>query len=309
MATTAPPLQTQCRRPKPGLELPSRDDICFRHPGYSQNSLLIALPRVDSTRSISPYGLHHRTALLACQIIARNAFANSYLSLDKGVNSKSRLLYPIVPSFQDWEFPHDRIPDYLVCGITIAGYAVEEAHLVPKEEKRWYQENEMRTYTMGDINNQGNLLPMRKDIHYWFNTRWFIIVPKIVTIDSSLQLSLQYVTHIISGPAAELWPTYHNTLVESLHFRSRAYLFARFACAILFQAKLFVTAGQDRQVIQVSRDKFGNVEYKTKYCTGEDLENAYGGGGSKTATPRTLEVELRTALRQIIPQQGVASED
>ncbi|KAK0713847.1 hypothetical protein B0T26DRAFT_742347 [Lasiosphaeria miniovina] len=316
------------------------------------------------------------TALLACQIIAGNAFANSYLSLDKAGQQQEyyfivqgSVLYPIVPSFQDWEFLHGRIPDWwpstnadlittLTCGITNAGYAVEEAYLVPKEEKRWYQENVMRTYGTGDINNQGNLLPMRKDLHYYpFNARWFIIIPKV--------------------------PTCHNTLVESLHFKSRAYLFARFAWAILFRANLFVIAGQDRQIIQVSRDKSSNVEYKTKYCTGEDLENAYGGGGSKTATPLhprknrsgqgsakesedsftessgdsdtnmddmdwrergrhrrqesseetapdiiprqksseetapntkvhlepALEVELRTALRQIIPQQGVASED
>jgi hypothetical protein len=29
------------------------------------------------------YGVHHRTALLACQIIAGNAFHNSFLALDR----------------------------------------------------------------------------------------------------------------------------------------------------------------------------------------------------------------------------------
>jgi len=34
------------------------------------------------------------------------------------------------------------------CGITNAGYAVEEAHLVPKEERVWYRER-MKWNAMG----------------------------------------------------------------------------------------------------------------------------------------------------------------
>jgi len=139
-----------------------------------------------------------------------------------------------------------------------------------------------------NIDNSANILPLRKDIHFTFDDQWFVIVPKIVTIDSSLQPSRQYVTHIISRSAAELWPTYHNTLVGSLRFDSRAYLFARFAWAVIFRTKLFVIAGQPRQVIQISRNPAGNVEgYKTKFSTGKELEQAYGGGGSKAATPVT----------------------
>ncbi|KAK3362452.1 hypothetical protein B0T25DRAFT_586752 [Lasiosphaeria hispida] len=179
--------------------------------------------------------------------IAGNAFTNSYLALDKAGEQRVEMplddistdgqyyfivegseQYPIVPSFQDWAFPHGRIP-----GCT----AVDEAHLVHKEERIWY-------------------------------------------IDMA-----KYVTHIISRSAAELWPTYHTTLVESLHSDSRAYLFARFAWAILFRIKLFVTAGRHRHVIRLYRDQTGVIEYKTEYCTGTELQNADGGGGSKTATP------------------------
>ncbi|KAK4162842.1 hypothetical protein QBC43DRAFT_355534 [Cladorrhinum sp. PSN259] len=388
------------RPPKPLFELISRDDICFRHPGYANHSLLLTLPRVDSAASIPTYGVYHRTALLACQIIAGNAFTNSYLSLDEagqqqvqvpldgvltedeyyfivegfGKNSPPlsvafanlSALYPIVPSFQDWEFPRGRIPDWwpsvnssptvASCSITNAGYAVEQAHLVPKEERVWYRENEMQVYGVGlpDIDNEANLLPLRKDIHYAFDARWFVIVPKMVTTDSSPQASYQYVTHIISVSAAELWPTYHNTIVESIHSRSRAYLFARFAWAILLRVKLFVIAGEPRHVIRVARTPAGRKEYKTEHCSGAELENAYGGGGSRAATPLYTDqdgfselsgdsdtdmsdmdvrgttgdwiewgrnrrqesldetapnVELRTVLRQVIPQQGETFED
>ncbi|KAL2144174.1 hypothetical protein VTI28DRAFT_9465 [Corynascus sepedonium] len=136
-----------------------------------------------------------------------------------------------------------------------------------------------------DIDNRANILPLRKDIHYLFDARWFVIIPRIGTTDSSLQPSPQYVTHIISQNAAELWPTYHTTLVGSLHAKSRAYLFARFAWAILFRVKLFVIAGLRRHVIRISRDEAGRIEYKAKYCTGAELQDAYGGGRSKVATP------------------------
>ncbi|KAK0733763.1 hypothetical protein B0T26DRAFT_736627 [Lasiosphaeria miniovina] len=351
MATTAP-LQARRRPPKPALGLPAPEHIRFRHPGYNCQDLLLTLPRVDSTASISTYGVHHRTAVLACQIIAGKAFANSYFSLDKAGQQQVQVpldgilideayyfivdgsvLYPIWPSV------HAGSVTTIDCGITNAGYAVDEAHL------------------------------------------WFVIIPKIVTIDSSLQPCLQYVTHIISESAAELWAQSHITLVGSLNNQSRAYLFARFAWAILFWAKLFVIAGQRRHAIRVSRDADGKIEHKTMSCTGIEPRNAYGGGGSKTASPLNprkksgqgspknedsftessgdsdidmddmdwrewgrnrrqesseetapdiiplrksseetapknkvhlepaLDMELRTALRQVIPQQGAASED
>ncbi|KAK4146081.1 uncharacterized protein C8A04DRAFT_35347 [Dichotomopilus funicola] len=317
MATASPPPQARPRPPKQFLELLSRDSIRFLHPGYRTENILLSLARVDRTTSTSIHGVHHGTALTACQIIAGNAFTNSFLALDKEGLQQVRVpvhdilteeeyyfivegseRYPIVPSFQDWEFPHSRIPDWWPsvvttpvstsdCAITNAGYAVGEAHLVPKEERVWYTENQMSRYGVGlpDIDNRANILPLRKDIHYSFDARWFVIVPRMVTTNSSLMPSLQYVTHIISRDAAELWPAYHLALVESLRTDSRAYLFARFAWAILFQVKLFVTAGRRRHVIQVSRDEAGDAKYEAKFRTGTELEKAYGGGGSKTATP------------------------
>jgi hypothetical protein len=83
MATAAPPFLAQ-RHPPLTLELGSRDDICFLHPGYHISNLLLTLPRVDSIADATPtYGVHHRTALLACQIIAGNTFNNSRFALDR----------------------------------------------------------------------------------------------------------------------------------------------------------------------------------------------------------------------------------
>ena len=158
-------------------------------------------------------------------------------------------MYPIVPSFHDWEFPHDRIPDFwppvvasptTTCGITNTNFAIDGAHLVPQEERAWYENNQMQRYGSGllDIDNLANILPLKKDMHHCFDNRWFVIVPNIVEVEgisatTSPQPLPQYVTHIISSDANELWPTCHNILVQSLNGRSRAYLFAHFAWAIL----------------------------------------------------------------------------
>ena len=86
MTTAAPPPFLARRSPPSPLELGSRDDICFHHPGYHTSNLLLTLPRVDSTAvadATPAYGVHHRTALLACQIIAGNAFNNSRFALDR----------------------------------------------------------------------------------------------------------------------------------------------------------------------------------------------------------------------------------
>ena len=66
----------------PTIELYSRKDIRFLHPGYASLNVLLRLPRVDRTSSGS-FGVCHRTALLACQVIANNAFETGYLSQDK----------------------------------------------------------------------------------------------------------------------------------------------------------------------------------------------------------------------------------
>jgi hypothetical protein len=68
----------------PPTELLSREAIRFLHPGYSIQNRLLSLPRVDRVENTTTtFGVHHRTALLACQIIAGNAFDTSHLTLDK----------------------------------------------------------------------------------------------------------------------------------------------------------------------------------------------------------------------------------
>ena len=204
--------------------------------------------------------------------------------------------YPVVPSFRDWEFPHGRIPDSWPqvptssltrrCGISNFSYAVQGAHLVPQEEALWYQRNNMERYgdaIIRDIDNPANIVMLKADFHICFDNRWFAITPK--TMETTTPHSPQYVTHILRANAAELWPTYHNTIVQSLNERARPYLFARFAWAVLLQVKPFITAGFSRHGIRIQISDEDKIEYKEELLSGPQLKAYYGGGGSQRATP------------------------
>jgi len=59
------------------------DQIRFYHPGYLKPlNLLFCLPRVDYSAEDNAYGVHYRTALTACQIVANNAFEKGKLARD-----------------------------------------------------------------------------------------------------------------------------------------------------------------------------------------------------------------------------------
>lgn len=62
----------------------ARDPIRFLHPGYPKPlNILFSLPRNDPAIDSNTFGVHHATALTACQIIANNAFnQDSYLCRD-----------------------------------------------------------------------------------------------------------------------------------------------------------------------------------------------------------------------------------
>lgn len=83
----------------------ARQNIVIRHPGYPNRNLLLKFPRVDSAVSVpddDTYGVHHRTVLLACQIIAGNVFTNSYLSLDK--EGQQRVPVPVDGILMEHEY-------------------------------------------------------------------------------------------------------------------------------------------------------------------------------------------------------------
>lgn len=118
--------QSTASRPGSALE----PTISFRHPGYDDpEDILFRLPRLDSLDSCPQTdvaGVHHGTALLACQIIA-NAF-DGYLATNREGTTRvssapdgillgeaywfiveGQDVYAVVPRFEEWSFPHEQL--------------------------------------------------------------------------------------------------------------------------------------------------------------------------------------------------------
>lgn len=143
----------------------------------------------------------------------------------------------------------------------------------------------------GDIDpNPANIIPLRSDIHRCFDKRWFAIVPKpYPSHDPSLpDRTTQYVTHLLTTEAAELWPEQHYIKPNSLHAKSTPYLFARFAWAILLHVKSFVTSNKDRIVIFVEDAKAENSVLKTGWLSKAELSLRYGGDGGQRAKEKAV---------------------
>lgn len=130
---------------RPSAPSPIQDDlsptankhiVIFKHPGYPdeyEQNILLQLYAWDSSNG----GLHAGTALLACAVIACNAW-NGYLTVERDgpklelqdddvlsaqeyyfhvpqtidgpAGDSSYYKYPVYPSFQHWAFPHRQVP-------------------------------------------------------------------------------------------------------------------------------------------------------------------------------------------------------
>jgi hypothetical protein len=75
----------------PSSIMSTRGSINFMHPGYTPPQDLFSLPKVDST-AMGKFGVHFGTAIIACQIIANNAFDTAYLALD--IEGQQRVSLP-----------------------------------------------------------------------------------------------------------------------------------------------------------------------------------------------------------------------
>lgn len=55
------------------------------------------------------------------------------------------------------------------------------AHIIPVEEQAWYNKNGMRTYSgfsNGNLGNARNFMQLREDLHFMFDNRRIVFVPK-----------------------------------------------------------------------------------------------------------------------------------
>ncbi|TGJ88225.1 hypothetical protein E0Z10_g544 [Xylaria hypoxylon] len=289
--------------------------VSFLHPTESARyNVIFKLPCLDSPAP-------------TCQIVANNAF-DGYLSLntqgDNPVPRSTVILtaaeyyfivpgdpsYAIVPAFQDWEFPHGRIPDsfpspevsqqhdeieshqqasrHSRCAVTNSAYSCQQAHLIPKAYEAWFSKNAMvmaldESNRMRGIDGSGNLCHFRFDIHNALDKFVFALVYK----------ASSWVIHVLQTSEDGAWDEfaqeYHNlqVLLWQLAHISRECLFARFALNVFILVRPFLLIAPlkrrvTRLVIDPERNSF--ITKISDVSSGE-LKDEYGGGMSKSASP------------------------
>jgi hypothetical protein len=199
-------------------------------------------------------------------------------------------IYPIVPTFRHWEFPHNSLPSpwnaldmpaprrtrsfvpsslypaLIVrdesCRMSRCKEGTRAAQICPCNEEEWFQRNQMSRYNSNPImrgnqilDDTSNALLLRADLHLQFDALKFFFVPKASpTILGAARDPLiqgpQYVTHLLI-PCDELGILYHNTLLGPIDDVSTKFLFSRFAWSIFPFVESFLCSGVARNLIGV----------------------------------------------------------
>lgn len=246
--------------------------------------------------------------------------------------------YPVLPSFHHWRFPHDNLPppwrqlhmpgpptkhssakgpaavkerDF-TCRLSGYTDATEAAHLVPAGEKNWFSANHMSRYcppSSSAINDEKNILLLRKDIHHLFDTKRFVFVPKRPAAPNRTTLPttvLPAEAHANTPPtpdldaqtklaayvllpemSPELVGLYHNRLPQPLCGLGVEFLFARFAWTI-FSDTHMPFFGSDFKVDVRLFDKTTGA-FETRHMRGVDTKaytQLFDRPQSKSASPR-----------------------
>lgn len=214
--------------------------------------------------------------------------------------------YPIVPSFGDWQFPHNHLPaewkqrhpapqptpmsssshrntQSNQCWITGYHMGVNECHVVPKNQDVWWADNNMRQYTVdtdGVSRDTANIALLRADIHQMLDGHKFAIVPKpsfLPSSGSSQSSSFAFAAHVLKSDyeAREFCLLYHNVAIpqDAIDRLSPEFLFARFAWDIFAQLQTFLNSSTTRRCLEVM------VQNNTDRCT--ELKQMNGQGWTR----------------------------
>ncbi|KAF4505019.1 hypothetical protein G6O67_007017 [Ophiocordyceps sinensis] len=140
--------------------------------------------------------------------------------------------YPVHPSFDHWRFPHNDLPalwselaiapadatrpskqraaaDSRDITCRISGYydATEVAHLIPRSAGHWFESNDMKRYCRShdsqEIDDEKNLLLLRRDLHYLFDQRRFTFAAKRPVSALAKEILIKFVKNYMTRPAIQ----------------------------------------------------------------------------------------------------------
>jgi hypothetical protein len=187
--------------------------------------------------------------------------------------------YPVVPSFAEWSFPHDDLPSFwasddnsawptlspaasatsivtardLTCRISGMEEACEMAHIIPTQEQEWYDKNSMRRCIGSNqkgIGDVSNMILLRKDLHFIFDARRLVFVPKAAASSDAAC----WVAHAMVW-SKDLLARYHNHQLHNISSIPQQYLLARFAWTLFPETEGFLVSGVERLLLVASRSK------------------------------------------------------
>ncbi|GAM88687.1 hypothetical protein ANO11243_067210 [Dothideomycetidae sp. 11243] len=292
------------------LDLPI---LSVKHPGYPSRNLLLRLAAADTDGAIK--GIHYDTLHTACAIAAANRFdgylsaspvraappiptqtggivpAGTYyfhvhyrpgdpLEQEQGQTDDQAWPYPVVASFDDYQFPHGRLPKLWNLLDPPAGYpsvsgdtdrciltasrTVRRAHIVPFVHSKWFGRNDMAQYGSrqgleGDdaINDPRNRNMLRDDLHRTSDADVLALVPKL-----DAEGTTHLVAHFLMQPMDRVPANIHNQSIRSTAWEGRGEIyFARFAWHVLRLMRSFLVHSLNgRAVVLVKNDE----SYETK---------------------------------------------
>lgn len=224
--------------------------------------------------------------------------------------------YPVHPSFDHWRFPHGRLPppwtDLRIprgnippslkqataaigrdgtCRVSGYREGLDVAHIVPLSSGHWFTSNAMTNYCrlnaeLNPIDDDRNLLLLRKDIHHLMDQRRFTFIPRASgASDNPPQLA----SHVLlAGEAGELIQLYHNRAPQSITGISVEFLFARFAWSIFTDVIMPLFRGSQDYAVLVFDLQSG--KHITRRLHSPQIRNTaalFGSySGSRSVSPR-----------------------
>lgn len=296
-------------------DLPQIEDrIHFRHPGYpAPFNKLFSLWRVERVPDSDQRGVHYTTALTACQIIANNAF-DGYLAEQADGGGRvhavpdsilmrseyffivpDKPVYAIVPSFYEWKFPSTLPQIWRDAGasfgtgssrcVVTGRFTVETAHLSPREARDWFANNGMAQYdphSPSDVDSANNTVPLDCSLHAAMDKRMWAFAPR----------HGNFTIQTIALPKGVLWE-HLCEFVHEYHGRNMVnrgrveFLFARFAWTVLILVKNFLLLPRPKTLLArhcIWDD--GELRQEEQEMAYKEINELFGGGGSKAASPR-----------------------
>jgi hypothetical protein len=213
-----------------------------------------------------------------------------FFHLPNDTGPESNEPYPIVPNFKHWRFPHYGLPTHwnnaasdpkgnlqyvqdetvsrsnitvavrmrdASCRISGCRESLGVAHLVPRLDLDWWNDNGMTVYNSNPtsgLDDVANCILLREDLHTGFDKPMFVFVPK------KNGATLEFVLYLLSH-SVEYERLYHNHALHKLCVRVEL-LFARFAWSIFPLLYTFLN-DRERKRLLLQVDSSGTAASKS----------------------------------------------